>query len=358
MNITMKTAKKYATIAIAIAIVALVIFRLISNKKQLDSELKAMMEYSSVIPVEVISPVSIQAKQILEENGILRAEAEITILSETSGKVVSVSGSIGEPVSAGQTLVVVEKDVPESQYRLARISYEIAENDMVRFNNLASSDAITQQQLEAAKLNYQNALANYIAIKKQLENTVIQSPANGLISKRLVEAGAFITPSMPVFTILEQNRMVFAVKVTDTDMFRISKGQKAEIMLDALPGRTFYGNIRSIGVTADLSGRYEVEISISAQEAFLRGGMGGKAIFEIEMQDTGVVIPRKCIVGSIKDATVFVLSDNSVTSRKIKAMAINETEILITEGLSVNDKVVLSGQINLADGSKVRILNR
>lgn len=354
----MRTAKKYASIIIAIAIVALVIFRLISNKKQLDSELKAMLEYTSVIPVEIISPVTLQANQILEENGILRAGAEITILSETSGKAVSVSGNVGEHVRVGQTLVVVEKDVLESQYRLAKINYENAQKDMARFNNLASGDAVTQQQLEAAKLNYQNTLANYITIKKQLENTVIQSPVNGVISERSVETGAFVMHSMPVFTILEHNRMIFAVKVTDTDMLRLSEGQKAEITLDALPGQTFAGTIRSIGVTADLSGRYEVEIGLNAQKTFLRAGMGGKAIFEIEMQDAGVIIPRKCIVGSVKDATVFILNNDSVSKRKVKAKAINETEILITGGLSVNDKVVLSGQINLQDGSKVQVLNR
>lgn len=354
----MKTGKKYTTMIIAIAIVALIIIKLFSNKSKLDSELRAMLEYNYIIPVEIVSPQTLQAKQILEENGILRAGAEITILSEISGKAMTVSGNVGEYVSAGQPLLVVEKDVLESQYRLAEINYENAGKDLLRFSNLAGGDAITQQQMEGAKLRYQNALASYTAIKKQIENTVIRSPVNGVISKRSVEAGVFVIPSMPVFSIVQLNRMVFVVKVAGTDILHLNKELKPRITLDALPGKSFIGNIRSIGVTADLSGRYEVEIIIEGQDGLLRTGMDGKACFEIDFQDAGVVIPRKCVVGSVNNAAVFILRDDSVSLTSVNAMTINEAEILVTEGLSVNDKVVISGQINLQEGCKVKVINQ
>jgi hypothetical protein len=76
------------------------------------------------------------------------------------------------------------------------------------------------------------------------------------------------------------------------------------------------------------------------------------------MKNSGLVIPRKCIVGSIKDATVFILTADSVASKTVEAIAMNETEVLITGGLSGNDKVVLSGQINLQNGSKVKVINQ
>ncbi|MBN1789620.1 MAG: efflux RND transporter periplasmic adaptor subunit [Bacteroidales bacterium] len=353
----MKTAKKYTTIIIAITIVAFIIIKLFSNKKQLDNELKAMQEYSPVIPVEIITPKAMQAKQTLEENGILRSGAEVSILSETSGKVISVAGNVGEYIKAGQTLVVVEKEVLESQYKLAKTNLETAEKDLNRFNNLIGGEAITQQQLDAAKLNYQNALTNFTAVKKQLENTAIQSPVNGVISKRSIEKGTYLMPSVQVFSILSENQMIFVVKVAETNVFHLNKGQKAKITLDALPDRTFDGNIRSIGITADLSGRYEVEISMADQKSLLRTGMSGIAFFQNDIKTTGLVIPRKCIIGSIKDAAVFILSGDSVTSKAVEANAINETEVLITGGLSGNDSVVLSGQLNLQNGSKVKVIN-
>jgi len=354
----MKSSRKYAAIIIAIAIVTLIVVKLFSNKKQSDSELKAMQEYSSVIPIEIITPKELQTRQTLEENGILRSGAEVSILSETSGKVISVAGNLGEHVSAGQTLVVVEKEVLESQFKLAKANLENADKDLKRFNNLAGGEAITQQQLEASKLNYQNVLTNFVSLKKQLENTVIQSPVNGIISKRSVEKGAFLTPSIQVFTIQEQNQMIFTVRVAESDLFRLDKGQKTEISVDALSCEIFTGNIKSIGVVPDLSGRYEIEVSLANSGNELRAGMSGKAVFESEMKSSGLVIPRKCVVGSIKDASVFLLTGDSVRSKNIKALPIDETTVLVTEGLSINEKVVLSGQINLQNGSKVKVINQ
>ncbi len=354
----MKTVKKYSAIIIVVFLVAFIMVILFGNKAKMDNELKAMQEYSSIVPVEIIIPKELKASQTIQENGTLRSSAEVSILSETSGKVLTVVGNVGEHVKAGQTLVVVEKEVLESQFNLAKANLENAEKDMNRFNNLAGGEAITQQQLEATKLSYQNALTNFTIIKKQLENTVIQSPVNGVISKRSVEKGAYITPSLEMFSILEQNQMVIVVKVSEKDIFQLNKGQTASITLDALSGKTFSGSIRSIGVVADLSGRYEVEIGLTNNDMFLRSGMSGKASFENTMENAGIIIPRKCIVGSINNAKVFVLNGDSVALKEVKAITVNETETLITEGLLANEKVVLSGQINLQDGSKVKVINQ
>lgn len=354
----MKAIRKYTTIIVAIVILTLIVVKLFSNKSQLDTELKAMQDYSSIIPVEIITPKTLQAIQTLEENGMFRSGSEVAILSETSGKVISVVGNVGDIVTSGQILVTVEKEVLESQFKLAKTSLENAENDLARYNNLSEGEAITQQQLEASKLNYQNALTNFTALKKQLENTTIQSPVNGIISNRSVEKGTFLMPYVQVFSILEQNQMIFVVKVAENNVLQLSKGQKADITVDVMPGKVFNGNIRSVGVTADLSGRYEVEISLVNQKALLRAGMSGKASFKIEMKESGIVIPRKCIVGSVKEAKVFLLKGDSVTLKNVEAIAINENEVLITEGLSVNEKVVVSGQINLLDGSLVKVINQ
>jgi RND family efflux transporter MFP subunit len=354
----MKSSKKYTAIIIAIVIVTLIVVKLFSNKKQSDSELKAMQEYSSVVPVEIITPMTLQSKQTLEENGMLRSGSEVTILSETSGKVISVAGNVGDYVSAGQSLVTVEKEVLESQFKLAKANLENADKDLKRFNNLAGGEAITQQQLDASKLNYQNALTNFTSLKKQLENTVIQSPVSGIISKRSVEKGAFLTPSIQVFTIQEQNQMIFAVRIAESDLFKLNKGQKAEILVDALSQKIFTGSVKSIGVVPDLSGRYEIEISLTNTGNELRAGMSGKAVLKSEMKSSGLVIPRKCVVGSIKDASVFILTGDSVQSKNIEALSIDETKVLVIDGLSINEKVVLSGQINLQNGSKVKVINQ
>ncbi|RIH64675.1 efflux RND transporter periplasmic adaptor subunit [Mariniphaga sediminis] len=354
----MKTIGKYVTILATLAIVALLVYKLFSNKKQSDNELKAMSEYSSVIPVEVVSPEIRKSIQSMQENGVVRSDGEITILSETSGRITYVTGEPGERVSAGQTLLRVEREVIESQFELARLTLENAEKDLARYKNLAGGNAVTEQQLENSKLNYRNALTNFTTLKKQLENTEIKSPADGIIIKRFVETGDNLLPSVQVFSLLKKNKMVFVVKVAENDIRHINKGQEATVSLDIIPDKLFTGEVKSMNITPDLSGRYEVEIDLKENDSRFRDGLDGTAGFKIMQAGEGVVIPRKCIEGSINDAVIYLLQGDVVVSRKVEAVSLNETEALITEGLSPDETLVLSGQINLQNGTKVSVLNQ
>ena len=354
----MKISRKYIIILISVAIVALLVFRLFSNKAKLDNDLKLMSEYSTVIPVETITALVEESTVSIEENGVLRSGAEINILSETSGKVVFVSGKTGDRVAVGQTLVRVERDVIESQYNLAKLNLENAKKDLTRFSNLVGGDAITQQQLEASTLNYQNALSSYTVADKQLKNTEIKSTVNGIIAKRMIEVGDNLLPTVQVFSILEKNKMLFVVKLAQNDLAKINKGQKVEITIDAIPTKVFKGEVLTVGVVADMSGRYETEVKIFDQDLDLRSGLSGKAKFMNISKYKGVTIPRKCIAGSINNAIIYLLQGDSVISRKVIAKSINDTKVLVTEGLGTNEKVVLTGQINLQDGTKVRVINK
>ncbi|SFK82672.1 efflux RND transporter periplasmic adaptor subunit [Proteiniphilum acetatigenes] len=354
----MKQIKKYAVIGIIIAIAALGILQLVNNKKRLDNELQAMQQYSMVVPVEVIPPERQGTSQHVTENGVLTSGSEITILSETSGKVLSVNGNIGDKVYAGQILVTVEKELVESQFQLAKTNLEHAEKDLARYDSLAEGEAVTQQQLEAVKLKYRDAQTQFTASKKQLENTTIRSPVNGVIANRLVEKGTTLLPSIPIFTIAEQDRMVFTVNMAEEDVRTLGRERKAEIFIDASPENSFTGNIRGISTVPDLSGRYKVEMELNNPSGLLRAGMSGKAVFTSDTDNEGLVIPRKCVVGSVRDGKIFIVQGDTVISKQVKGRTLNEAEVLITEGVTETDRIVLSGQINLEDGSKIRILNQ
>jgi hypothetical protein len=151
--------------------------------------------------------------------------------------------------------------------------------------------------------------------------------------------------------------MVFVVRIAANNIRQIKKGQSVDVRLDIITDKTFSGEVKSIGVVPDLSGRYEVEISLKENDSRYREGLNGVAGFEIHEATEGLLIPRKCIEGSINDAVVYLLQGDTVVSRKIKATALNETEALVTEGLFPDEKVVLSGQINLQDGTRVSVLN-
>jgi hypothetical protein len=70
-----------------------------------------------------------------------------------------------------------------------------------------------------------------------------------------------------------------------------------------------------------------------------------------------LTIPRRAITGSIKDPSVFVVRGDSVVERKISAVVLDDKNVTVSQGLSAGEIVVISGQINLVNGSKIKLTN-
>jgi len=348
--------KKFIFLLCGAALVTAAAATLVGNKRRMVRDLDESTKYSVAVPIEVAMPRRALPKKIVEETGSVKAEAEVSVISETSGKALMVLSQVGDRVMAGQLLARVEKDVVESQFSLAQATLDNAEKDLSRTTALLGGDAITRQQFEAVTVAYQSARAAYASLKKQLENTSIKSSVDGVVASRSIDKGAWVQPGMALFTIVEDSRLIMVLKMTDGDIAMVRKGRKVMNFFPAQPDFPVAGFVRTIGVVPDQSGRYDVEISIDNRRHLLLPGMTGRTRFEAEEADSSLVIPRKCIVGSMREASVFVLSGDSVERRRVLVEPLDENEVLVRTGILPEDNVALSGQINLINGSKVSIL--
>ena len=339
------------------ALIAVIIARLAANKQSFANELKMVSEFNNIVPVIVDTVKYGQTTSEFSENGIFEANHETTIIAETQGKVVVISAKNGENVRAGQILAITDNELSKSQLELAKVNLEQAEKDRKRFEELSKGDAATTQQFEMAKQSFANAQSAYVLAKTQYENSFVKAPFNGIITKQYIEKGSYLLPGMQVYDVLEINKLKFIVKLTDDKLDRVKKGQKVKIVVDAYPGINFEGFIRSIIVKADLAKRYELEIDFeNKQNEQVKPGMFGKALFNNAGNGQFLVIPRKAIAGSIKDPDVYVVRGDSVILKSISAVSIDDKNVEVRQGLEFGDVVVISGQINLVDGSKVTVI--
>ena len=353
----MKTTKKVTGIIIAIALLFLIVAVLIRNKKKIDRELKAMVEFSPVVPVEVFTAEYRDVPKKIVESGLFYSNSDVEVRSQTEGRILELNGETGDAVTAGQPLATVEKDVLESRFLEAKERLSKTEKDFERTKNLIRGDATTQQQVEAAALSYQEARANYTDIQEQLNNTTLKSPVPGRISKRLVEKGTYLTQGMHAFTISDQKQMIFRATLAGSDLPGLVAGAEVMLTADALPGQSFTGKIKTIGIIADLSGRYILEIEVPNMEG-LRSGMTGKSTLIYPVEKPQLVIPRKCIDGSLEQATIFVLKGDRVMRRTVTARLQGNDFVSVTSGLQSGEKVITTGQINLEDSTKVHVIHQ
>jgi RND family efflux transporter MFP subunit len=349
----MKT-RRIITITIIVLLVAAIVFRLASNKKDLDNQLKMVSEFNSAVPVNIDTVKYKSIASDFQENGTFQANRELSITSETQGKVASISAKTGEYVKAGQMLATVENEVYKSQLDVAKSDLEKAEKDMHRFEELSKGEAATTQQFEAAKQTYINAQSAFVSLKKQYDNTVIKAPFSGMLTGQHIEKGSYLMPGSTVFDMVEIDQLKLIVKLSGEKLENVRKGQFVKVTADLFPEASFDGKVSAIVVKADLSKRYDVEIIVdNHRNNEIKPGMTGVAVFSGPLDSQALVIPRKAISGSIRNPEVFVVKGSSVVLQSISVLPLNDKNMIVGKGLKAGDVIVVSGQINLVDGSKI-----
>jgi len=351
-----KTRKKIASTLILSAFIAAIALKLFSNKSQLDKELSSLNAYEQLTPVSVLPVTCTVLEETLNETGWFEPYREVTLVSETQGHVINLAVKTGDQVRKGEILASVDKGLLEQELALALLNLHNAKEDLHRFENLLNSDAVTHQQLEKINLSYQNAL-NLVAMHKdRLQHSSILAPINGFISSRTIDPGSFITPGMPLMTILQQSQLLFVVQMEGSALNRIVPGQKVQVFPSTFREEILEGVVHEIAVQSALSGRYKVSIRVDNRSCSLKPGMTGMARFYFPKKKI-IVLPRKCIVSSILDPSVYLVSGDTIIEKKVDARLLNEKEVLIQKGLIAGERVILSGHLNLAPGSRVQITN-
>ncbi len=355
----MKTKTRIIAIAVTLVIVAAILLRLASNKRDLESEISSNAEFATVIPVETYTVSMKGTDNSFKVNGSVTPLREISAVAEVQGQVTSVSASLGNKVKVNQVLAEVQNELLKAQCEYEKANLEKAKRDLDRFETLSKTNAATSQQFEAARLTYLNAQSTFISVKKQYENTYIRAPFNGIITKRFIEKGSYLTSGQAAFSIAETDKVKFIAKLTVAEAAEIAVHDALDITIDALQGTTYKGKVTAIGVTTDESKRYDIEIEIAnsgSGQNMILPGMFGTAIFPGKKNQKNLLIPRRAVTGSMKNPKVFVVTGNSVSEREIVAESVNDAFVRVVSGLQSGEIVVTAGQINLVNGSKVKLL--
>ncbi|NMM47588.1 efflux RND transporter periplasmic adaptor subunit [Marinigracilibium pacificum] len=349
--------KKIITIIAVIASIGLVAYTLASNKEEKEAEIASLQVKSESIPVKITKLKEEEINGKMSLNGTLEPIRELALLSETQGQVLRLVKEKGDRVSKGDLLLQVDNELFQAELLAAEAQFEKMKKDVARFENLIEEDAITQRDLEDAKLGLKKAEANYKAIRKRLNETYVKSPISGIIHDDAVEVGSFLTPGKKLYDIVDVSRLKLIVNVPESHILEVREGQEVVLSADVHPGKTFNGKVKTIAQKADKTLKYEVEIEVlnNNNELPLKAGMYAKANFEFQPKKS-VVIDRKAIVGSLKEPAVFIVENGAAYQKNIVIGQIFDNKVEVIDGLSSSEEVVLSGQINLKNGTKVSAL--
>ncbi|MFD2247867.1 efflux RND transporter periplasmic adaptor subunit [Pontibacter ruber] len=349
--------KKVIYIVLVIAVLVAVGFKLTSNKEKMAANAAVAEIKSDAIPVGVTEAKTDKLDKSFTAQGNFAPEQSLTLLSETQGQILKVYKRKGDKVRAGELLAQVESNTMSADLATAQTNAEKAKRDLERFENLAAGDAITKRQLEDARLAAKSTQAQLVAARQRLTKTRITAPISGEINEIYVEVGSYLNMGTKLYDIVNVDKLKLEVKVNESEVLLINKGQNVKVKADAGAGQEYEGVVTAIAAQADPTLKFDVEVEVkNAANNNLRAGMYGTAFFEVADQRDALLLPREAIVGSIQNPSVYVVNNGVANMRKVKVGVVTQDKVEILDGVKPGEIVVQSGQINLREGIKVSVL--
>lgn len=335
----------------------LIAWRLAHNKKQLNAETELSKIARSYVPVQVVQPQTEALGGSLEADGIFLPAKEMLVISETQGRVRAVYKNKGDSFREGEIIAKIDDELLRLELETTEANIAKLRKDRERVGNLVEGEALPKNKIEDVDLGLRAAEAKAQALRKQIANTSIRAPMSGTMGLRFIERGSVIGPGIQVAQMTNLDKLFLMVKVTELDILNVKKGQPVSVSVDVYPDVHIPAKVTNIGLRADNTFNYDVEIEVVNPKATpLRGGMHAKALFKFDAKRSGLTLPRKAVVGSLQDAKVFVVEgDTLARQRSISLGGKFGDKVEVRSGVSAADKVVVTGQLNLIDGTRVEI---
>ena len=299
------------------------------------------------VPVEVKAPVDLRPIELVNVN------------SKVSGYLDTVLVDRGDKVSKGELLAVVRpSDLPD-QLAAARSAAALAKSNYDRAQELAPKGIVSQQDLQSATAAWESAQANLSSMATKLGETRIESPIDGWVSDRMLDPGALVGQSGGGGTILVLVRIDTLrafVNADERSAGAIVIGQPAHVEVDALPGKSFSGQVARVAPAFDPTTRtLAAEVRLANPDGVLRPGMYGRGAIVTAVHPGAAVVPVESVQITNDQDFVFVVDGDTVHRRRIQTGVDGGDWLEVTDGIKVGDKIVVAGLEGLSDGSKVRI---
>jgi multidrug efflux pump subunit AcrA (membrane-fusion protein) len=160
------------------------------------------------------------------------------------------------------------------------------------------------------------------------------------------QVGETVWSGQPIMGIPDLNTILAEAFVPEVDIGKVRTGQRAEITIDAFPGRTFSGTVKSIGTLVrpkawDIPNKVlDTQVALDQLDtSIMRPAMSIKVKIEIASINDCLAVPLKAVQITAEGALVKVKSDTGWREQRVALGESNGVEIIVTEGLEAGDRV-------------------
>ena len=325
---------------------------------------------------EVIRPVRVfelggsDGSGGLEYPGAVSSAQEAQLSFEVDGQIIEFPILEGQSVSAGQVLARIDPRDYEARRNADQASRNQALADYERFQDLYSADAVSLQDLEVSRRQYEVSESRLEITQKAVDDTELRALFSGIVARTLVEAFENVRAKQPVLLLQTGTGLQMRVSMPERDIVFAPRGlgvteinQRAnpQVEIASLPGRRFPARVTEFATAADpVTRTFRLTVSFDPpQDAQVFPGMTGKVVVDPQFtaSEAGRYwLPSAAVVASDTGEWYVWRIDPTtmqVSRVAVEAGAMSGADIEISGELDVGDLIATSGAQRLREGMTV-----
>jgi multidrug efflux pump subunit AcrA (membrane-fusion protein) len=257
-----------------------------------------------VIPVKVLKVRLKEILEALEYTGNIKAQDEAIVYPKVSGKIMEKVKVDGSPVNKGETIAYIDRD----------------------------------------------------EVGLKFEKAPVESPLAGIVGRVYVDIGENVTAQTPIALVVDMDKVKIDLDIPEKYLPKVSKGQEAQIGVDAYPEEEFSGRVAKISPVVDLTTRSApIEITVDNPQHRLKSGMFAKVRLILKEHKNVPVILKEAVMGKEPDLYVYMVKDNQAILQKVTLGLRQGPYFEVQEGLKEGDLIVIMGQQRLRDNAQVSV---
>jgi RND family efflux transporter MFP subunit len=313
-------------------------------------------------------------------SGVVEAADASRISFEVPGNVREVNVEVGEEITKGQVLAVLDDrtfrmkgEAARAAVGRAEVELNDARSELERFRKAAEINpgAISPRLIDQAETRFNSARKNLRyhnsqldLARRDLERTVLKAPFDGVVATRQVDPFQQVALGQILFELYVESAMEAAISVPESEIDRVHLGLSGEIRFPAIPNQVYKGAVSEISRVAAGGNAFPVKVIIETDNPRIRPGITAEVTLRLGDAEDGAayLIPTGALLAGPDESRGFVFvfdpATSAVRETAVEFDGVRGSDVVVRSGLKTGDIIAVAGVSFLRDGQQVILSNR
>ena len=292
--------------------------------------------------------------QSISVSGTLKPFEETILMSDVSGRVISINLPEGKFVKKGTLLVKLFDNDLQASLKKLQTQLELAEQTEKRQNELLKVSGISQLEYDQTELQAKSIKDDIEYLKAQISKTEVVAPFDGVIGLRNISVGAQVTPSISLATIRMTNRLKMDFSVPEKYSKEVIEGKRILFTVQGDDNK-FEGKVMATEESIELNTRnLKVRAVVDGNSSSLKPGAYANVELDLEEDNNALMIPTQAIIPQERNKKVIVVKEGKAIFVTVRTGVRQASKIEVLDGLKPGDTIATSGILFIKPKGKVK----